>query len=74
MDRVGNTGRQFVIEWENGEQSLQNFTHIISPDIKNPNEIQSEFVFALKNSIFYPARVIGKKGSNLVVKFASGEM
>ena len=74
MGRVGQTGRQFIIEWPNGEQSLQNFNHIISPEFKNPNLVENEYVFALQESIFYPGHVLGKKGNNLIVKFVTGDM
>lgn len=72
--RVGNTGRQFVIEWENGDESLQNFNHILGGAAKKPSLIANECVFALRGAIFCPARIVGQRGDNLIVKYYDGEM
>lgn len=72
IKRVGNIGRQYVIEWYNGKQSLQNSNHIFGSDTRKPAIIKNDFVLAPKETIFLPGRVIDKKGDQLKVKFVDG--
>lgn len=69
--RVGN-GRQYVIEWSNNRQSIQNSNHIFGSLTRNPNIIVNDYVLAPKETIFLPGRVIGQKGNFLRVKFVDG--
>jgi hypothetical protein len=71
ISRVGN-GRQYVIEWSNNKQSIQNSNHIFGSLTRNPNVIVNDYVLAPKETIFLPGRVIGQKGSFLRVKFVDG--
>ena len=71
MERVGN-GRQFIIEWSNGKQSLQNVNHIFGALTRRPKIIVNDYIIGPKETIFLPGRVIGKKGEQLRVKFVDG--
>ena len=74
IGRIGNTGRQFIIRWKNGEESLQNFNHILGGAAHNPSLIANECVFALRGTIFFPGRITGRRGDRLIVKYFDGEM
>lgn len=69
IGRVGQTGRQFIIEWQDGEESLQNFNHILGGEAKIPSLVANECVFALRGEVFFPGRIIGRRGDNLIIKF-----
>lgn len=69
MGRVGSAGRQFIIKWKNDEETLQNFNHILGSETKNPSLVANEFVFALRESVFYPGRIYGRRGDKLIIKF-----
>jgi hypothetical protein len=71
IERIGN-GRQYTIEWSNGSQSIQNAVHIFGTYTKNPSLIVNDYVLAPRETIFIPGRIIGKKGSQLRVKFVDG--
>jgi len=74
--RIGNTGRQFIIEWKNGEESLQNFNHIFGGAAKNPSLVANECVFATRTNedVFFPGKIIGRRGENLIIKFYDDKM
>ena len=69
MGRVGNTGRQFIIKWKNDEETLQNFNHILGNETRNPSLVANEFVFSLRDGIFFPGRIYGRKGDRLIIKY-----
>lgn len=71
VNRVGN-GRQYVIEWANGTQSIQNANHMFGQYTRNPAIIINDYVLAPKETIFLPGRIIGKKGTQLRIKFVDG--
>ena len=76
IGRVGNAGRQFILQWNNGEESLQNFNHMLGGSAKNPSLGANECVFANRreSKVFYPGRIIGRRGENLIVKFYDDKM
>lgn len=73
IERIGN-GRQYTIEWSNGSQSIQNAIHMFGAYTKNPSIIVNDYVLAPRETIFIPGRIIGKKGSQLRVKFVDGKI
>lgn len=73
VGRVGNAGRQYIIEWADGEESLQNFNHILGGAAKNPSLVANECVFAMRGSVFCPGRITGRRGDRLIIKFFDGQ-
>lgn len=72
ISQSGNIGRQYVIEWANGQQSLQNANHIFGPNTRKPNVIVNDYVIAPVETVFMPGRIIGRKGQQLKIKFVNG--
>jgi hypothetical protein len=73
ISRVGN-GRQYTVEWSNGDQSIQNANHIFGIYTRNPAILVNDYVLGPKETIYLPGRVIGKKGNQLRIKFVDGVM
>ncbi len=72
VKRVGDIGRQYVVEWSNGKQSLQNSNHIFGSDTRRASIIVNDFVLAPKEAIYLPGRVVDKRKDQLKVKFVDG--
>jgi hypothetical protein len=72
VKRVGEIGRQYVVEWSNGKQSIQNSNHIFGSDTRKPAIIVNDYVLAPKDTIYLPGRVIDKRNNQLKVKFVDG--
>jgi len=72
VKRVGDIGRQYVVEWSNGKQSLQNSNHIFGSDTRRASIIKNDFVLAPKEAIYLPGRVVDKRKDQLKVKFVDG--
>jgi hypothetical protein len=69
LNQNGNIGRQYVIEWANGKQSIQNANHIFGHDTRKPNVDTNDYVIAPVETAFMPGRVIARKNNQLKIKF-----
>jgi hypothetical protein len=72
LNQNGNIGRQYVIEWANGKQSIQNANHIFGHDTRKPNVDTNDYVIAPVETVFMPGRVIARKNNQLKIKFVNG--
>ncbi len=71
--RVGK-GRQYVIEWSRGEDSIQNANHIFGQHTRRPALLVNDYILAPRETIFLPGRVMSRKDDRLKVKFLDGSM
>ena len=74
VDRLGNIGRKYLIEWSSGKRSQTNSNHIFGTDTRKPEIIVNDYILAPKQTIYLPGRVLDKRGDQLKVKFVDGEV
>lgn len=72
VSQKGNVGCQYVIEWANGKQSIQNANHIFGHDTTKSKINANDYVIAPLETVFMPGRVVNKKGPQLMIEFVNG--
>lgn len=72
VSQNGNVGSQYVIEWANGKQSIQNANHIFGHNATRTKIKANDYVIAPLETVFMPGKVVNKKGPQLMVKFING--
>ena len=73
-ERIGN-GRQYVIEWSDGQLSIQTSTHIFGPFTRRHPVSAGDYVLAiahLEALEYLPGRVADNTDGRLTVEFCDG--
>ena len=72
VQRVGKIGQQYVIEWPDGQQSVQNSNHIFAPNLRRPAINKNDYVLAPKSGVFVPAVCVDRHKNRLEIRFFDG--
>ena len=72
LKRVGNAGPQYVIEWSDGQQSLENSNHIFTSYTRRRAIKKDDYALAPVDGKFLPGRVINRVNDRLEIKFYDG--